>query len=40
MFEKGLIYRATRLVNWCCRLNTALSDIEARGLRCTSQHGG
>ncbi|CAI2379925.1 unnamed protein product [Moneuplotes crassus] len=28
MHEKGLIYRDTRLVNWCCALNTALSDIE------------
>ena len=28
MFEKGLIYRATRLVNWCSALNTALSDLE------------
>ena len=28
MYEKGLIYRDTRLVNWCCHLNTALSDQE------------
>lgn len=28
MFEKGLIYRDTRLVNWCSALNTALSDLE------------
>ena len=28
MYEKGLIYRDTRLVNWCCTLNTALSDQE------------
>lgn len=28
MYNKGLIYRATRLVNWCCKLNTALSDLE------------
>lgn len=28
MYEKGLIYRDTRLVNWCCNLNTALSDQE------------
>lgn len=26
--EKGLIYRENRLVNWCCALRTALSDIE------------
>jgi len=28
MYEKGLIYRATRLVNWSCALKTALSDLE------------
>ena len=28
MFNKGLIYRATRLVNWSCALRTALSDLE------------
>jgi len=28
LFEKGLIYRANRLVNWCCKLQTALSDVE------------
>ena len=28
MYEKGLIYRKTRLVNWCCHLSTALSDQE------------
>ena len=28
MYDKGLIYRATRLVNWCCTLKTALSDLE------------
>lgn len=32
MFDKGLIYRATRLVNWCCKLNTAISDIEVDNL--------
>ncbi|CAG8441869.1 6486_t:CDS:10 [Ambispora leptoticha] len=26
--EEGIIYRATRLVNWCVRLNTALSNLE------------
>jgi valyl-tRNA synthetase len=26
--EKGLVYRDTKLVNWCCRLKTAISDIE------------
>ncbi|RMH56802.1 MAG: valine--tRNA ligase [Candidatus Hydrogenedentota bacterium] len=28
LFEEGLIYRAYRLVNWCTRCRTALSDIE------------
>ncbi|CAD5235425.1 unnamed protein product [Bursaphelenchus xylophilus] len=28
MFEKGVIYRSTRLVNWCCALRSAISDIE------------
>ena len=27
MFDKGKIYRSERLVNWCCQLRTALSDI-------------
>ncbi|KAI0201120.1 tRNA synthetases class I-domain-containing protein [Astrocystis sublimbata] len=26
--EEGLIYRANRLVNWCTKLNTALSNLE------------
>lgn len=26
--QDGLIFRANRLVNWCCRLRTAVSDIE------------
>eukprot|EP00195_Chlamydomonas_chlamydogama_P009622 CAMPEP_0202896952 /NCGR_PEP_ID=MMETSP1392-20130828/5840_1 /ASSEMBLY_ACC=CAM_ASM_000868 /TAXON_ID=225041 /ORGANISM="Chlamydomonas chlamydogama, Strain SAG 11-48b" /LENGTH=1288 /DNA_ID=CAMNT_0049582479 /DNA_START=84 /DNA_END=3950 /DNA_ORIENTATION=- len=28
MYEQGIIYRDNRLVNWCCRLKTAVSDIE------------
>ncbi|KAK4686354.1 valyl-tRNA synthetase, partial [Tremellales sp. Uapishka_1] len=28
MHEKGLLYRANRLVNWCVYLNTTLSNIE------------
>ncbi|CED84755.1 valine-trna ligase [Phaffia rhodozyma] len=27
-FEDGLIYRENRLVNWCVRLNTTLSNLE------------
>ncbi|NDG65170.1 MAG: valine--tRNA ligase, partial [Planctomycetes bacterium] len=28
LFEQGLIYRAERIINWCPRCLTALSDIE------------
>ncbi|MCL2485250.1 MAG: valine--tRNA ligase [Endomicrobia bacterium] len=28
LFDKGLIYRGKRLVNWCTHCGTALSDIE------------
>lgn len=28
MYEQGKIYRDNRLVNWCCTLKTAVSDIE------------
>ncbi|KAI9306943.1 tRNA synthetases class I-domain-containing protein [Cunninghamella echinulata] len=28
MFKGGLIYRDTKLVNWCCSLETVISDIE------------
>ncbi|CAG8599023.1 2674_t:CDS:10 [Cetraspora pellucida] len=28
LFNDGMIYRDTRLVNWCCALGTAISDIE------------
>ena len=35
MFEKGLIYRATRLVNWSCHLKTALSDLEVEHIELT-----
>ena len=28
LHDEGYIYRSNRLVNWCCRLNTALSNIE------------
>ena len=28
LYEKGLIYRAGRLVNWSCHLQTVISDIE------------
>ena len=28
LYEKGLIYRDLRLVNWSCALRTAISDVE------------
>ncbi|TKA78490.1 Valine--tRNA ligase, mitochondrial [Cryomyces minteri] len=28
LHEEGLIYRSNRLVNWCVKLNTALSNLE------------
>ncbi|MFH0901692.1 MAG: valine--tRNA ligase, partial [Pseudomonadota bacterium] len=28
LYEEGLIYRARRLINWCVRCRTALSDLE------------
>lgn len=28
LYEEGIIYRANRLVNWCCHLQTTLSNIE------------
>ncbi|MBX3125486.1 MAG: valine--tRNA ligase [Polyangiaceae bacterium] len=28
LYEEGLIYRATRLINWCSECRTALSDLE------------
>ena len=28
LFERGILYRAKRIVNWCCALQTAISDIE------------
>ena len=28
LYEEGLIYRANRLINWCPRCHTALSDLE------------
>ena len=28
LYDQGLIYRAERIINWCIRCRTALSDIE------------
>lgn len=32
LYEKGLIYRGNRIINWCSRCQTALSDIEVEHL--------
>ncbi len=32
MFDDGLIYRANRLVNWCPKHQTALSDVETESV--------
>lgn len=37
MHKKKLIYRDTRLVNWSCTLNTAISDIEVDHLDLTGR---
>jgi valyl-tRNA synthetase len=28
LYDKGLIYRDQRIINWCCQLQTVVSDIE------------
>ena len=28
LYDAGLVYRAEALVNWCCHLQSAVSDIE------------
>ena len=41
LHEDGIIYRANRLINWCVRLNTTLSNLEVCGrpsLLCLSVH--
>ena len=32
LFEKGILYREKRIVNWCCALQTAISDVEMEEL--------
>lgn len=32
LFDEGTIYRANRLVNHCCALNTALSNLEVENV--------
>ena len=33
LYDDGLIYRAERIINWCPRCHTALSDIEVEHQR-------
>lgn len=37
LFNEGIIYRASRLVNWSTRLNTAISDLEVDKLNVTER---
>ncbi|KAF8496882.1 hypothetical protein F5888DRAFT_1794622 [Russula emetica] len=39
LHEEGIIYRANRLVNWCVRLNTTLSNLEVTTRRKSSSFG-
>ena len=37
LYEDGLIYRATRLINWCSDCRTALSDLEVENEEATGE---
>ncbi|ESK83669.1 valine-trna ligase [Moniliophthora roreri MCA 2997] len=37
LHEDGIIYRANRLVNWCVRLNTTLSNLEVDQMELTGR---
>ncbi len=37
MFNDGLIYRGLRIVNWCPRCSTALSDLEVKHVATTTK---
>ncbi|KAI6779603.1 Valine--tRNA ligase-like protein [Emericellopsis cladophorae] len=37
LHEEGTIYRANRLVNWCTKLNTALSNLEVQNKELTGR---
>ena len=37
LYEQGLIYRGTRLISWCPRCRTALSDIEVEHTEVTGE---
>ena len=32
LYERGILYREKRMVNWCCALQTAISDVELEDL--------
>lgn len=38
LHEDGIIYRANRLVNWCVKLNTTLSNLEVDQLQLNGRH--
>ncbi|ORZ31968.1 tRNA synthetases class I-domain-containing protein [Catenaria anguillulae PL171] len=38
LHQEGVIYRATRLVNWCSHLNTALSNLEVENKELKGAH--
>ena len=45
LHQDGLIYRENRLVNWCCTLHTAVSDIEvihlnSHSMQCVAGQAG
>jgi len=37
LHDEGIIYRATKLINWCVRLNTALSNLEVENKELTGR---
>lgn len=37
MYDMGLIYRSSRLVNWSCTLRSAISDIEVDKVELTGR---
>jgi len=37
MYDDGLIYRGERIINWCPRCNTGLSDLEVKHQNTTGQ---
>ena len=32
LYEKNIIYRSNKIVNWSCKLSTAISDVEVDNL--------